>query len=61
MATMTDEQIQEIIKSFAYGMEVEEIADLEELTTDELEQFEKDHASEIEEKKASLEEGEFIE
>lgn len=61
MATMTDEQIQEIIKSFAYGMEVEEISDLEELATDELEQFEKDHASEIEEKKASLEEGEFIE
>lgn len=61
MTTMTDEQIQEIIKSFAYGMEVEEIADIEELTTDELEQFKKDHASEIEEKKASLEEGEFIE
>ena len=58
---MTEQTIQEIVKSFAYGYTAEKVAELEEMTLEEAQKFEADHAAEIEQKKAELKEGGWIE
>lgn len=58
---MTEQTIQEIVKSFAYGYSAEHVAELEEMTLEEAQKFEADHAAEIEQKKAELKEGGWLE
>lgn len=58
---MTEQTIQEIVKSFAYGDSAEKIAELEETTLEEMQQFQADHEAEIEQKKAELKEGGWFE
>ena len=58
---MTEQTIQEIVKSFAYGYTAEKVAGLEEMTLEEAQKFEADHAAEIEQKKAELKEGGWLE
>ncbi len=53
---MTEETKREIIKAFAYGYTVEEVAELEEMPLEDAIVFEKAYANEIEEKKAELRE-----
>lgn len=49
---MNNEQRAEIIKSLAFGMNVAEIAEVEGVSTTEVEQIAYDHADEIARKKA---------
>lgn len=58
---MTEQTIQEIVKSFAYGYSAEKVAELEETTLEEMQQFQANHAAEIEQKKAELKEGGWLE
>ena len=58
---MTEQTVREIVKSFAYGYSAEKIAELEETTLEEMQQFQADHAAEIEQKKAELKEGGWFE
>ena len=58
---MTEQTIQEIVKSFAYGYSAEKIAELEETTLEEMQQFEQEHQAEIEQKKAELKESGWLE
>ena len=58
---MTEQTIQEIVKSFAYGHSAEYVAELEETTLEEMQKFEAEHAAEIEQKKAELKEGGWFE
>ena len=58
---MTEQAIKEIIKSFAYGMTAEQVAENEEMSVDDAKEFQKVHASEIKEKKADLKEGGWLE
>lgn len=58
---MTEQTIQEIVKSFAYSYTAEKVAELEEMTLEEAQKFEADHAAEIEQKKAELKEGGWLE
>ena len=57
---MTEQTVQEIVKSFAYYT-AEKVAELEEMTLEEAQKFEADHAAEIEQKKAELKEGGWLE
>ena len=52
---MNEEKRSEIIKSLAYGMAAEEIASLEDVTVEEVEQIHRDCAEEIANKKSWLE------
>ena len=61
MATFTDETKQELIKSFAYDYTAEQIAELEEITVEEANQFAIENAKAIEAKKAALKEGGWLE
>lgn len=61
MATFTDETKQELIKSFAYGYTAEQIAEMEEITVDEANQFATENAEAIESKKSELKEDGWIE
>lgn len=61
MATFTDETKQELIKSFAYDYTAEQIAELEEITVEEANQFATENAKDIEAKKAALKEGGWLE
>lgn len=61
MATFTDETKQELIKSFAYDYTAEQIAELEEITVEEANQFATENAKAIEAKKAALKEGGWLE
>ena len=61
MATFTDETKQELIKSFAYDYTAEQIAELEEITVEEANQFAIENAKAIEAKKAELKEGGWLE
>lgn len=54
---MTEQTIQEIIKTFAYGYSAKEISDLEGTSIATMEKFAEEHAAEIEQKKAELKEG----
>jgi hypothetical protein len=58
---MTEQRIKEIVKTFAYGYPVEEIAKLEEMTVEKMQKFEEEHKAEIEQKKADLKEGGWLE
>ena len=58
---MTEQTVQEIVKSFVYGYTAEKVAELEEMTLEEAQKFEADHAAEIEQKKAELKEGGWLE
>ena len=58
---MTEERATEIIKSFAYGMTVEQVADVEEMSAEEARAFEAEHTEEIEAKKEELRGGGWIE
>lgn len=48
---MTNEQREEIIKSLAYGMKPEEIADIEDVSVESVEQIYQDHAEDVAYKK----------
>lgn len=48
---MTNEQREEIIKSLAYGMKPEEIADIENVSVESIEQIYQDHAEDVAYKK----------
>lgn len=61
MATFTDETKQELIKSFAYDYTAEQIAELEEITVEEANQFATENAKAIEAKKTALKEGGWLE
>lgn len=61
MATFTDETKQELIKSFAYDYTAEQIAELEEITVEEANQFATENAKAIEAKKSALKEGGWLE
>lgn len=54
---MTNQQIKEIVKSFAYGYSVEQVSDIEDISLEDAKKFQEDHASEIEAKKAELKGG----
>ena len=54
---MTNQQIKEIVKSFAYGYSVEQVSDIEDISLEDAKKFQEDHASEIEAKKVELKEG----
>lgn len=58
---MTEQTIQEIVKSFAYGYTAEEVAELEEMTLEEARSFEQEHQVAIEQKKTELKEGGWVE
>lgn len=58
---MTEQTVQEIVKSFAYGYTAEKVAELEEMTLEEMQKFEAEHAAEIEQKKAELKEDGWFE
>lgn len=58
---MTEQTIKEIVKSFAYGFTVEQVAENENITVEEAESFMKEHSSDIESKKSDLKEGGWIE
>ena len=58
---MTEQTVQEIVKSFAYGYTAEKVAELVDMTLEEAQKFEADHAAEIEQKKAELKEGGWLE
>ena len=58
---MTEERVKEIIKSFAYGMTTDQVADVEEMSAEEAKTFEAEHAKEIEAKKEELRGGGWIE
>ena len=58
---MTEQTIQEIIKTFAYGYTAAHVAELEEMALEEAQKFETEHAEEIEQKKAELKEGGWLE
>lgn len=58
---MTEQTIQEIVKLFAYGYTAEKVAELEETTLEEMQQFEQEHQAEIEQKKVELKEGGWLE
>lgn len=58
---MTEERVKEIIKSFAYGMTTDQVADAEEMSAEEAKAFETEHAEEIETKKEELRGGGWIE
>lgn len=58
---MTEQTIQEIVKSFAYGYSAEHVAELEEMTLEEAQSFEQEHQAEIEQKKTELKEGGWLE
>ena len=61
MATFTDETKQELIKSFAYGYTAEQIAEMEEITVNEANQFATENAEAIESKKSELKEDGWLE
>lgn len=44
---MTNEQIKEIIKSFSFGMSAEEIAEVEEVSVEEIKQIQIKYADDI--------------
>ena len=48
---MTNEQREEIIKSLAYGVKPEEIADIEDVSAETVEQIYQDHAEDVAYKK----------
>lgn len=48
---MTNEQREEIIKSLAYNMKPEDIADIEDVSVETVEQIYQDHADEVAYKK----------
>lgn len=52
---MNNEKKSEIIKSLAYGMETEEIASLEDVTVEEVQQIRRDCADKITDKKSWFE------
>lgn len=52
---MNNEKKSEIIKSLAYGMAAEEIASLEDVTVEEVQQIRRDCADEIADKKSWVE------
>jgi len=54
---MTNQQIKEIVKSFAYGYTVEQVSDIEDISLEDAKKFQENHASEIEAKKVELKEG----
>ena len=58
---MAEERIKEIIKSFAYGMTTDQVADVEEMSAEEAQSFYDEHKTEIEAKNAELKEGGWIE
>lgn len=53
---MTNEQREEIIKSLAYGTKPEEIADIEDVSVEAVEQIYQDHAEDVAYKKKFYEE-----
>lgn len=53
---MTEETIKELIKAFAYGKTVDQVAEAEDMAVDEATAFKSEHATEIEERKALLKE-----
>ena len=61
MATMSEETVCEVVKSCAYGYSVDELAEHYGMEKAEAEKFVKEHASDIEETKAHLKAGGFIE
>lgn len=44
---MSNEQVKEIIKSLSFGMTVEEIAEVEEVSVEEIKQIQVDYADDI--------------
>lgn len=46
----------EVVKAFAYGMDIEDIANFAETTVEEIKAFQKQHAAEIQERKNAMEE-----
>lgn len=58
---MTEQTIQEIVKSFAYGYTADKVAELEEMTLEEAQKFEAEHVAEIKQKKAELKEDGWFE
>lgn len=62
MATsMSEETVQEVIKSCAYGYSVDDLVKHYGIKKEDAEKFVKDHAADIEEAKAYLKEGGFLE
>ena len=58
---MNEQQIYEIVKAFAYGATPELVSETEEISIDEASKIASDHATEIEETRAELKNGGFIE
>lgn len=58
---MTEQEVKEIIKSFAYGLSANEISDNEGTALEVMQKFAEEHAVEIEQKKAELKEGGWYE
>lgn len=54
---MTEQQIKELIKEFAYGYNEEQVAEIEEISIDDAITLRNQYAKEIEEKKEQLKEG----
>lgn len=54
---MTNQQIKEIVKSFAYGYTVEQVSEIEGISLEEANKFKEDHAQEIVLKSEALKEG----
>lgn len=59
--TMSEETVQEVIKSCAYGYSVDELVEHYGMGKADAENFVKDHVADIEEAKAYLKEGGFLE
>lgn len=58
---MTEETTKEIVKSFAYGLTAEQVAENEGLTLEETKDFQMKHAGAIDRKKNELKEGGWLE
>lgn len=59
--TMSEETVQEVIKSCAYGYSVDDLAEHYGIEKADAEKFVKDHAADIEDEKEYLKAGGFLE
>lgn len=58
---MTEQQIKELVKTFAYGYSAEQVSQGEEISVEDAKNFQKEYNAEIVAKKAELKEGGWIE
>ena len=61
MATMSEETVQEVIKSCAYGYSVDDLVEHYGIEKADTEKFVKDYAADIEDEKEHLRAGGFLE